>query len=246
MASHNLTTEGAYGSNTTMTEVIEHSINSGAIWAENATGNSIFLSYLKKFGLDQKTGIDLPGEVSGNMSQLTPKAPMVDWDTAAYGQGVAVTPVELVSAISAIANGGVLMRPYINAALQPQEIQRVISTSTAQQVTQMMVDAVDLAQVAEINGYTMAGKTGSAYIPNPAGGGYLNELTDSYIGFGPTSNPKFIAFIRLNTIPVTSLAAETVVPAWNQLAQWIINYYNIPPDRTTADVIPNCHDLICP
>jgi len=122
----------------------------------------------------------------------------------------------------------------------------VIITSTASQVTQMMVDAVDLAQVAEINGYTMAGKTGSAYMPNPAGGGYLNELTDSYIGFGPTSNPRFIAFIRLNTIPVTSLAAETVVPAWNQLAEWIVNYYNIPPDRTTADVIPHCANLICP
>ena len=229
-----------------MTQVIEHSINSGAIWAENATGNSIFLSYLKKFGLDEKTGIDLPGEVAGNLSQLTPKAPQVDWDTAAYGQGVAVTPIELVTAVSAIANGGLLMRPYINAALQPQVIRRVISTSTAQQVTQMVVDAVDLAQVAEINGYTMAGKTGSAYIPNPNGGGYLNELTDSYIGFGPTSDPKFIAFIRLNTIPVTSLAAETVVPAWNQLAQWIINYYNIPPDRTTNDVIPNCQNLICP
>jgi cell division protein FtsI (penicillin-binding protein 3) len=109
----------------------------------------------------------------------------------------------------------------------------------------MMVDAVDLAQVAEINGYTMAGKTGSAYIPNPAGGGYLNELTDSYIGFGPASDPRFIAFIRLNTIPVTSLAAETVVPAWNQLAQWIVNYYDVAPDRTTNDVIPNCPDLIC-
>jgi cell division protein FtsI/penicillin-binding protein 2 len=229
-----------------MTEVIEHSINTGAIWAENATGNDIYLSYLKKFGLGDKTGIDLPGEVAGNLSQLQPNAPQVDWDTAAYGQGVAVTPVELVSAISAIANGGTLMRPYINAALKPQAIRRVISTSTAQQVTQMMVDAVDLAQVAEINGYTMAGKTGSAYMPNPAGGGYLNELTDSYIGFGPTSDPKFIAFIRLNTIPVTSLAAETVVPAWNQLAQWIINYYNVAPDRTTTDVIPNCKNLICP
>jgi cell division protein FtsI/penicillin-binding protein 2 len=246
ITNYNLTTHGPYGPDTTMTQVIEGSINSGAIWAENATGDSTFLSYLKKFGLDQKTGIDLPGEVSGNMSQLQPKAPMVDWDTAAYGQGVAISPIELVSAIAAIANGGVLMRPYLDASLQPQEIRRVISTSTAQQVTQMMVDAVDLAQVAEINGYAMAGKTGSAYIPNPAGGGYLNELTDSYIGFGPTSNPKFIAFIRLNTIPVTSLAAETVVPAWNQLAQWIVNYYNIPPDRTTADVIPNCHELICP
>jgi len=246
ITNYNLTTEGAYGAGTTMTQVIEHSINSGAIWAENTTGNSIFLSYLKKFGLDQKTGVDLPGEVSGNVSQLQPNAPMVDWDTAAYGQGVAVTPVELVSAISAIANGGTLMRPYLNAALQPKVVRRVISTSTAQQVTQMMVDAVDLAQVAQINGYTMAGKTGSAYIPNPNGGGYLNELTDSYIGFGPTSDPKFIAFIRLNTIPVTSLAAETVVPAWNQLAQWIINYYNVPPDRSTKNVIPNCKYLLCP
>ncbi len=246
ITNYNLTTEGAYGADTTMTEVIEHSINTGAIWAENATGNDIYLSYLKKFGLGEKTGIDLPGEVSGNLSQLQPNAPQIDWDTAAYGQGVAVTPVELVSAISAIANGGVLMRPYLNASLQPQEIRRVISSSTAQQVTQMMVDAVDLAQVAEINGYSMAGKTGSAYMPNPAGGGYLNELTDSYIGFGPTSNPKFVAFIRLNTIPVTSLAAETVVPAWNQLAQWIVNYYNIAPDRTTTDVIPNCKNLTCP
>jgi cell division protein FtsI/penicillin-binding protein 2 len=109
----------------------------------------------------------------------------------------------------------------------------------------MAVDAVDLAQVAEIDGYTMAGKTGSAYIPNPAGGGYLNELTDSYIGYGPISNPRFIVFIRLNTIPVTSLAAETVVPAWQQLAQWIINYYNIPPDRKIQNVIPDCQELIC-
>ncbi len=245
ITNYDLTTHGPYGPGTTMTQVIEHSINTGAIYAENQTGNDIFLSYLKKFGLDQKTGIDLPGEVTGNMSQLTPNAPPVDWDTAAYGQGVAVSPVELVSAVSAIANGGMLMRPYINAALQPEEIRQVITPSTAAQVTRMMVDAVDLAQVANINGYSMAGKTGSAFIPNPAGGGYLNKLTDSYIGFGPTSNPRFIAFIRLNTIPVTSLAAETVVPAWQQLAQYIMNYYNIPPDRTTSDVIPNCRNLIC-
>ena len=138
------------------------------------------------------------------------------------------------------------MRPYLNAALQPQEIRRVISTSTAQQVTQMMVDAVDLAQVAEINGYAMAGKTGSAYHPESA----RRRISERAHGFvhrlRPDVQPEFIAFIRLNTIPVTSLAAETVVPAWNQLAQWIINYYNIAPDRTTNDVIPNCKNLICP
>lgn len=245
ITNYDLTTHGPYGADTTMTQVIEHSINTGAIWAENATGNATFLSYLKKFGLDQKTGIELPGEITGDMSQLTPKAPQVDWDTAAYGQGVAVTPIELVQAISAIANGGVLMRPYLNAADSPHVVGRVISSSTAAQVTQMMVDAVDLAQVANIDGYSLAGKTGSAYIPNPNGGGYLNELTDSYIGFGPTADPKFIAFIRLNTVPVTSLAAESVVPAFKQLSQYLINYYNIPPDRTTNDVIPNCPDLLC-
>ncbi len=245
LTNYDLTTHGPYGAGTTMTQVIEHSINSGAIWAENATGNDIFLSYLKKFGLDEKTGIDLPGEVGGNLGQLTLKAPQINWDTAAYGQGVAISPVGLVSAVAAIANGGVLMRPYLNAALEPQAIRQVISTTTAAEVTQMMVDAVDLAQVANINGYGLAGKTGSAFIPNPAGGGYLNKLTDSYIGFGPVSDPRFVAFIRLNTIPVTSLAAETVVPAWKELAQYIINYYNIPPDRTTNDVIPNCHNLLC-
>jgi cell division protein FtsI/penicillin-binding protein 2 len=228
-----------------MTQVIEHSINTGAIWAENQTGNSTYLAYLKKFGVDQKTGIDLPGEVAGSVAQLTASAPQIDWDTAAYGQGVSLTPLELVQAISAIANGGLLMRPYLNASEQPKVIRRVISSSTAAQVTQMGVDAVDLAQVANINGYSLAGKTGSAYVPNPAGGGYLQELDDSYIGWGPTSNPRFIAFIRLNRVSVNSLAEETVVPAWREMAQWLINYYSIPPNRTTQDVIPNCKNLIC-
>ncbi len=233
ITNYDYTTHGPYGSGTTMTNVIEHSINTGAIFAENQTGNAIYESYLKKFGLDQKTGIDLPGEVAGSMRGLTPKAPQIQFDTAAYGQGVSVTPVELVSAIAAIANGGTLMRPYLNAALSPVPMGRAISASTAAQVTAMMVSAVDKAKVANIDGYSLAGKTGSAYVPDLVHGGYLNELDDSYIGFGPTSDPKFIAFIRLNTLPVTALAAESVVPAFKQLSQYIINYYNIPPDRPT-------------
>jgi cell division protein FtsI/penicillin-binding protein 2 len=234
ITNYNLTTYGAYGPGTTMTEVIEHSINTGAIFAENQTGNSTFTEYMKKFHLDQPTGIDLPGEVAGDLSQLNPKSPQVDFDTAAYGQGVAVTPIELVQAVASIANGGIIMRPYVNAALQPESVGRSVSASTAAQVTAMMTAAVDdVAGAPAINDYSIAGKTGSAYIPNPAGGGYLNELTDSYIGFGPTPDPKFIAFIRLNTLPVTSLAAESVVPAFKELAQYIINYYNIPPDRVT-------------
>lgn len=231
---YDLLTHGPYGPGTTMTQVIEHSINTGAVFAENQTGNDVFTSYMKKFGLAEKTGIDLPGEVTGNLSALNPKSRQVAFDTVAYGQGVAVTPIELVTAISAIANGGTLMRPYLNAALEPKVIGRVITTSTAQQVTQMMVDAVDLAKVANIPGYALAGKTGSAFIPDLVHGGYTDKLIDSYVGFGPVSNPRFIALIRLNTLPSDSLAAQSVVPAFKDLSQYIINYYNIPPDRLPA------------
>jgi cell division protein FtsI/penicillin-binding protein 2 len=196
----------------------------------------VFTDYMKKFHLDQKTGIDLPGEVAGNLSQLNPKSPQIDFDTAAYGQGISMTPVELMTAIAGIANGGVMMRPYVNAASTPQVLGRAISASSAKQVTQMMTAAIDdVVGAPAISGYALAGKTGSAFIPNPKGGGYLNLLDDSYIGFGPTSNPRFVAFIRLNTLPVTSLAAESVVPAFKELAQYIINYYNIPPDRIGAN-----------
>jgi cell division protein FtsI/penicillin-binding protein 2 len=230
---YDLHTHGAYGPGTTMTNVIEHSINTGAIFAENRTGNGPFLSYMKKFGLDAPTGIDLPGEVAGSLRQLKPNASQVAFDTAAYGQGVAVTPIELIAAISAIANSGTLMRPYVNAALSPQVARRVISTSTATQVAGMMISAVDKAGVASISGYSLAGKTGSAFIPDLVHGGYTDKLIDSYVGFGPTTNPKFTALIRLNTLPSTALAAQSVVPAWRTLAQYIINYYNIPPDRVT-------------
>ena len=167
------------------------------------------------------------------MNQLTPNAPQVDFDTVAYGQGVAVTPIELITAIGAIANGGMLMRPYLNAALSPQAAGQMIATSTAAQVTQMMVDAVDLAGVANIDGYSLAGKTGSAFIPDLVHGGYTDKLIDSYIGFGPTSNPRFIALIRLNTLPEHRARRASVVPAFRELSQYIINYYNIPPDRIT-------------
>jgi cell division protein FtsI/penicillin-binding protein 2 len=230
LSNYDLATHGPYGI-ATMTNVIEHSINTGAVFAEGRTGNDIFTSYLKKFGLGDKTGVDLPGEVAGDLKQLNPKARQVAFATASYGQGVAITPLELIDAIAAIANGGNLMRPYLNAALSPQVIRRVISTSTAEQVTGMMISAVDKAGVANIGGYSLAGKTGTAYIPDFVHGGYTDTVIDSYVGFGPTSNPRFIILIKLDTLPQTALAAQSVVPAFKDLAQYLINYYNIPPDR---------------
>jgi cell division protein FtsI/penicillin-binding protein 2 len=215
----------------TMTNVIEHSINTGAVFAERRIGRDIFVKYVKDFGFGEKTGIDLPGEVAGNLGNLSPKAPDINFATASYGQGVAVSPIEIVSAVSAIANGGLLMRPYLNANLQPTVIRRVISPETAKAVAGMMISAVDKAGAAGIKGYSIAGKTGTAFIPNFQGGGYTDKVIDSYVGFAPASSPKFIILIKLDGLDSSQLAALSVVPAFRELAQYILNYYDIPPDR---------------
>ncbi|MDP2598257.1 MAG: penicillin-binding protein 2 [Candidatus Liptonbacteria bacterium] len=230
ISNYDLKTHGPYGT-VTMTNVIEHSINTGAVHAERLVGRTIFTDYLHRFGFSEKTGVDLPGEVTGNLKRLNPKERDIAFATASYGQGVAVTPLELISAIAAIANGGNLMRPYVNADLAPSIIRRVISAETAEKVTGMMVSAVDKASVASISGYSIAGKTGTAFIPDFVHGGYSDRVITSYVGFGPTKDPKFIILLKLNDLPSTALAATNVVPAFRELAQFVLNYYNIQPDR---------------
>lgn len=227
---YDLKTHGPYGK-ATMTNVIEHSINTGAVFAERTMGRDVFTNYLHNFGFSEKTDIGLPGEVGGDLRRLSSKEPDIAFATASYGQGVAVTPIELVNAAAAIANGGNLMRPYLDASLHPKIIRRVVKADTAQAVTGMMVSAVDKAGIATISGYSLAGKTGSAYIPDFKKGGYTDKLIDSYAGFGPTSNPRFVILFKVNGLDQSQLAATIIVPAFRDLAQFILNYYGIAPDR---------------
>ena len=214
----------------TMTNVIEKSINTGAAYAGSLIGRDVFKKYLENFGFDEKTGIDLPGEVSGDLRALGPKSPEVAFATASYGQGVAVTTVEMINAISAIANGGNLMRPYINAETEPKIIRRVVSARAAREVTEMMVSALDKAEIGKIKSYKLAGKTGTAQVPDFNKGGYTDKVINTYVGFGPVAAPKFVILIRLNEPEGAPLAGLTVVPAFRDLAQFILNYYNLSPD----------------
>lgn len=227
---YDLKKHGPYG-RATMTNVVEHSVNTGAVFAERQIGRIAFTKYMKLFGFSEKTGVDLPGEVAGNLRHLSPKERDIAFATASYGQGVATTPLELISAVSAIANSGNLMRPYMNADIEPKTIRRVMSAHTAKEVTDMMISAVDKAEVATISGYSIAGKTGTAFMPDFKKGGYTDRVIDSYVGFGPTSNPKFIILIKIDDLPSSQLAALSVVPAFRELAQFILNYYNVQPDR---------------
>ncbi len=221
----------AYGK-VTMSDVLAHSINTGAVYAEKLVGNENFYNYLVKFGLSDLTGIDLGGEVRGNLNNLVGrKANQLDFASASFGQGIAVTPIALINSVSVIANRGILMKPYLVEGEEPRVIRRVISAETAEQVKEMMVNAVEKAGVAKIASYKLAGKTGTAQVADLRNGGYTDDVVNTYIGFGPADNPKFVVLLKLDKPKGAPLAGLTVVPAFKELAQFILNYYNIPPDN---------------
>ena len=215
-----------------MTTVIEQSINTGAAFAQRAMGNQNFKNYLVRFGFGDKSGIDLPGELKGDMKKLfASDAPAITFATASYGQGIATTPLQVINAFSAIANGGALMKPYVNTAESPKKIRNVIKKESARKISNMMLSAVDKAKIAAISGYTVAGKTGTAFLPDFQNGGYTDKVVNTYVGFAPINEPRFTILFKLDEPANAPLAGTTVVPAFHDLAQFILNYYNVPPDR---------------
>lgn len=232
-------THGAYGKQT-MTNVIEHSINTGAVFAEQKTGHDIFYNYLIKFGLNASSGIKLPGEVKGSIKNLD-SGREIDFATASYGQGVSVTPLALINAVSAIANGGLLMRPLMLASEKPEVIRRVIKEETAGEVTRMMISSVIKNKIASIPNYGIAGKTGTAFIPDFGRNGYTDQVINTFVGFAPAStgesenSPRFIVLIKLDKPAGSPLAGQTVVPAFHEFTQFLLNYFNIPPNKTDSN-----------
>ena len=214
----------------TMTEVLENSINTGSVFAEQKTGHETFYQYLTRFGFNELTKINLPGEVKSNIRNLV-KGRDIHYATASFGQGISVTPISLINAFSAVANGGVLMKPLILADEKPQMIRRVISSETSKKLTQMMISTVKKNKVADIANYFVAGKSGTAYIPDFKSGGYTDEVINTFIGFAPASSPKFVIFIKLDKPASAPFATIAVGPAFWDLTQFILNYYNIPPDK---------------
>jgi len=221
----------------TMTEVIAKSLNTGVVFAEKKMGNDLFYQYALKSHINQKTGIDLPGEVKGNINNLKGFQD-VYFATAAFGQGITATPLGILSIVSAIANKGVMMKPYIiekmvssdgalESIVEPQEEAIIIEEDAARLMRIMMTNAVEVNQVATIKGYQVAGKTGTAQVPD-ANGEYGNETIHSFVGFAPAENPRFAILIKLDK-PDADLAGATAIPIFKELAQFILNYYEIPP-----------------
>lgn len=225
----------------TMTQVLEKSINTGVMFVENAIGDDTFLNYIINLGFGQRTGIDLPGEVNGDVTNLY-AGRKINFLTASFGQGIAVTPLQLINGYSAIANGGKLMRPYIvekvvgeggnEVATKPEILGIPFSEKTATKLKTMLVSVVDVGfDKARITGYDVAGKTGTAQIPAKGGGYLADQYIHSFAGFAPAYNPKFVILIKMDKPQGITFAADSLSPVFRDIAAFLLQYYNIPPSR---------------
>jgi cell division protein FtsI/penicillin-binding protein 2 len=226
--------------NTTMTEVIDHSLNTGAIWVEQQLGNQKFFDYVKKFVFGKATGIELP-ETAGDLANLD-SGRQINFYTAAFGQGITATPIQMLQSYMAIANGGKMMQPHIVSSIiaadgkvtatPPKLKAQVISDKAAGLMSAMLVDDVEngYGKQAGVKGYFIAGKTGTAQIA--ANGAYVkNANIGSFIGFGPAEDPKFAMIVNIVNPKDVSFAESTAAPAFGQIANFILNYDQIPPSR---------------
>ncbi|MFC1662843.1 peptidoglycan D,D-transpeptidase FtsI family protein [Patescibacteria group bacterium] len=228
----------------TMTQVLEESINTGAIFAARQVGDVLFEQYVKAYGFGLQTNIELESENGGDISTLNLHRDLYT-STASFGQGITVTPLQLVTAYGAIANGGTLMKPYIideihkpNGAViktEPQSIRQVIQPSTARTISAMLVSVVQNGhgKRAGVPGYFVAGKTGTAQIPKESGAGYdENRTIGSFAGFAPATDPQFVMLAKIDVPRDVQAAESSAAPLFGEMAAWLVNYLNIPPSIT--------------
>ena len=227
-----------------MQQVLDQSLNTGAVFAMEKLGKEKFKEYLLKYGFGEKTGIDLPNETKGMISNLN-SGRDIEYATASFGQGIAVTPIEMVSALSSLANGGALMRPYIideikmeNGAVKktkPLEIRRVLKKSTSEEINRMLVKVADdalMGGTVKLKHYTFAAKTGTAQIHKETGGGYYkNQYLHTFFGYFPGFNAKFLVFLFLSKPQGVRYASHSLTEPFMNILKFMINYYNIQPDR---------------
>ncbi len=220
-----------------MTQVLQYSANTGAVWVEQQLGAARLNQYLNAFGFLHTTGVDLPGEAAG-FNDASGDAALAAAENS-FGESINVTPLQMVAAYGALANGGVLMQPYIVSSLAadgagatttygPHQIRRVVSAQTAQTVTAMLVNSarVSEAQMNLLPGYTIAAKTGTS-TPDPAN---ASVTYASVVGYAPATNPQFVLLVKLDHPKADIFGGSAAGPLWRTLASQLFTYYQIPPD----------------
>jgi len=231
----------------TMQGCMQKSLNVCLAWVATELGKEKFYEYMSAFGIGQRTSIDLGGEKIWPLSVPGDS----DWypiqlATNSFGQGVAVTPIQLATAISAIANDGKMMKPHILKAIiqdgkqydiTPQVLGVPVQAKTAKTMTEMLVKSlVNESSLALVPGYSIAGKTGTAEIP--VEGKYGTELTNaSFVGWGPAQDPQFLIYVWLEKPKDSPWGSVVAAPLFSEIAKELVVYLNIPPDEVQQNLI---------
>jgi cell division protein FtsI/penicillin-binding protein 2 len=226
-----------------MTQVLEDSINTGAVYVQQKIGREKFAHYLENFGFGKSTGITLPFETKGSIANIYRGGELYP-ATMAYGQGMTVSALQIVTAYAAIANGGKLFQPYIVDEIdhhdgrkeksEPKQLREILSTHTASTLAAMLVSVVEKGhgKRASVPGYFIAGKTGTAQVAYESRSGYdPNRSIGSFVGFGPVNDPVFVMIVKIDEPKDVKFAETTAAPAFGEIAQFILNYYQVPKSR---------------
>ena len=235
----------ARGPGTSMQEVLNQSLNTGMVFVEQKLGKEKLREYLLAYGIKNKTGIDLPNETSGLVSGILKSPREIEYANAAFGQGIALTPAGLIRALASLSNGGNLVVPHVvkeikysNGTSKKMEYPVTpakITKETSQEITRMLVVVMDKAikgGLGKLDHFSVAVKTGTAQVAdNTTGGYYTDRHTHSFFGYFPAYNPKFIVFLYAVNPKGVPYAATTWTDPFLDITKFLLNYYNIPPDR---------------
>lgn len=227
-----------------MQEILSQSLNTGVAHIASLLGKERFRKYFYGLKLGSETGIDLPSEGHGLVKNLEENREL-EFATASFGQGISLTPIETVRALSTLANGGVLITPHLVKRIEYKngdvhevgfpDGDRIFSEKTSEEITSMLVTVVDKALKggkAKNEYYTVAAKTGTAQIADPVTKKYYEDkYLHSFFGYFPAYDPQFLIFLYTVEPKGVKYASETLTDPFIELVQFLINYYQLPPDR---------------
>ncbi len=227
----------------TVQDILNQSLNTGMVFISKKIPKSVFREYFKRYGFGEKSGIDLPNVSSGLTSNLKSNRD-IEFANMSFGQGIAISPVSFIKALSALANDGKTVIPHLVTKIKytngfsktfdySEEGEQVLSPETSHEISRMLVEVFDHYRQgkAKLPHYRIAVKTGTAQIANPEGGYYKNKHLHSFFGYFPAYDPQFIVLLYTVNPKGIKYASQTLLDPFRETAKYLINYYNIPPDR---------------
>lgn len=226
---------------TSVTQLLQRSLNTGAVWLAQQVGPERFYEYVRQFGIGEATGVGLGGDPEGLVrTNEDPYWSEVDLATNSFGQGIAASPLQVITSVASLVNGGRLMRPYVLQEMETPEgprkfepvvVRQVVKEETAQTVADMMNQVVEglPGHLAAVKGYHVGGKTGTTTGATLADGTVQNGNIASFIGFAPVENPKIIVLVKLD-FKEDRLGGQVSAPVFSALAPSILAYLGVRPD----------------